>query len=126
MAHPQFPFNCHTTCENCRTARKRDQFAGAENRIGCAVDAGNAIWRASLGGENHSADFSFTSRQAHPVPSLPLGGAICEGGAKTFIHKGVNGRWRKVLTAADTDRYESTANVQLGAECARWLATGER
>jgi aryl sulfotransferase len=55
---------------------------------------------------------------------VPLGGALWDGGAQTFVHKGVNGRWRDVLTAEDCRRYEAMALRQLGPDCARWLATG--
>ncbi len=64
--------------------------------------------------------------KAHAANSEPAGGAFWEGGAETFIHKGINGRWRDVLTAADCQLYEQTALQQLGPECAHWLATGER
>lgn len=47
-----------------------------------------------------------------------------EGGAATFMNRGTNGRWRDQLTAADIARYEQMAIDELGAECARWLATG--
>ena len=56
--------------------------------------------------------------------TVPLGGAIFEGGAKTFINKGTNGRWRDVLTAQDCQRYEDMARRELGEECARWLKHG--
>jgi aryl sulfotransferase len=36
----------------------------------------------------------------------------------------VNGRWRDVLSADDIARYERTATVMLGRECAAWLANG--
>ena len=42
-----------------------------------------------------------------------------------FINKGVNGRWREVLTAEESAEYERRAVAELGADCARWLATGE-
>ena len=57
--------------------------------------------------------------------SAPLGGAIWERGADTFINKGANGRWRDVLTPADSLAYEQMAVEKLGADCARWLATGQ-
>ena len=60
------------------------------------------------------------------LKSAPLGGAFWDGGAETFINKGTNGRWRDVLTAEDIARYEVTAEGELGAECARWLASGTR
>jgi aryl sulfotransferase len=54
-----------------------------------------------------------------------MGGVMWVGGAKTFINKGTNGRWRDTLTAAQSAEYEARALAELGPECARWLATGE-
>jgi aryl sulfotransferase len=66
--------------------------------------------------------FDFMKRNAAKV--APLGGAFWEGGAETFISKGTNGRWRDVLTVADSARYERMAIEKLGPDCARWLAEG--
>ncbi len=68
---------------------------------------------------------SFDYMRAHAEPAVPLGGALWEGGAKTFIHKGTNGRWRDVLTEEDNANYESRALEELGPECAQWLESGE-
>jgi aryl sulfotransferase len=68
---------------------------------------------------------SFDYMKANAAKSVPLGGAFWEGGAETFIHKGVNGRWRDVLSAEDSAKYEQRATAELGEECAHWLATGE-
>ena len=68
---------------------------------------------------------SFDYMKKNPASSAPLGGAFWEGGAKTFIHKGVNGRWRDVLSTEESAEYEARAVEELGAECARWFATGE-
>jgi aryl sulfotransferase len=68
---------------------------------------------------------TFDYMKAHAENVAPLGGAIFEGGAQTFINKGVNGRWRDVLTAKDCTDYEQRALAELGPECAHWLATGE-
>ena len=43
----------------------------------------------------------------------------------TFINKGTNGRWRDVLSPAESLAYERMAEEKLGADCARWLKTGE-
>ena len=67
---------------------------------------------------------SFDYMKAHATASTPLGGAFWDGGAETFVHKGTNGRWRDLLTAADVAAYEARAEAELGPECARWLATG--
>ena len=68
---------------------------------------------------------SFDYMRNNAAPAVPLGGAFWEGGAKTFIHKGTNGRWRDILTEQDNANYESRAVEELGEECAAWLSTGE-
>jgi aryl sulfotransferase len=67
---------------------------------------------------------SFDYMKANATRSVPLGGAFWDGGAETFIHKGVNGRWRDVLGEEQISQYELKANEELGEECARWLETG--
>ena len=67
---------------------------------------------------------SFDWMKANAEKVTPLGGAIFEGGAEKFINKGVNGRWKDVLTAADVEAYERRALAELGPDCANWLATG--
>lgn len=68
---------------------------------------------------------SFGYMKAHADLVAPLGGRIFEHGAQAFIHQGTNGRWREVLSAQDSAAYEARALAELGAEAARWLATGE-
>ncbi|MFO1070247.1 MAG: sulfotransferase domain-containing protein [Geminicoccaceae bacterium] len=67
---------------------------------------------------------SFAWMKANAAQVAPLGGALWEGGATTFIHQGTNGRWGDVLTPDDIARYERTAVERLGPDCARWLAEG--
>ena len=67
----------------------------------------------------------FDYMKAHAGDVAPLGGAIFDGGAETFINKGVNGRWRDVLSPEESAAYEAMAVNQLGPDCARWLATGQ-
>ena len=62
--------------------------------------------------------------KTHAASVAPLGGAIFEGGAGVFINKGVNGRWRDVLTDDDVADYERMVRDELGDECAAWLANG--
>jgi aryl sulfotransferase len=69
---------------------------------------------------------SFDFMKKHAANVAPMGGGIFEGGPEVFIHKGVNGRWRDVLTAEDIADYERTAREQLGDECAAWLKNGSR
>ena len=68
---------------------------------------------------------SFDYMKAHATKSVPLGGAFWDGGAQTFIHKGTNGRWREVLSDAESAKYEQRAEMELDPDCARWLATGK-
>lgn len=69
---------------------------------------------------------SFDWMKANAVKSVPLGGAFWDGGAEVFINKGVNGRWKDVLTSEDTAEYEARAEAELGAACAEWLKSGAR
>ena len=66
----------------------------------------------------------FDWMKAHAANAAPLGGALWDGGAQTFIHKGVNGRWQETLTAEDCLRYETMAEAELGPVRALWLAGG--
>lgn len=69
---------------------------------------------------------SFAYMKANATASVPLGGAFWEGGAKTFIHKGINGRWRDALSKQTREAYESRAMRELGPEAAHWLANGSQ
>ena len=68
---------------------------------------------------------SFDYMKEHGSPAVPLGGAFWDGGSKTFIHKGTNGRWRDTLSDEDIRRYEERARQELGDACAHWVASGE-
>lgn len=64
---------------------------------------------------------SFDYMKANATKSVPLGGAFWDGGAQTFVHKGMNGRWTDTLTEKDNREYEERAATELGEDCARWL-----
>lgn len=68
---------------------------------------------------------SFNYMKENASASVPLGGIFWEGGAKTFIHKGKNGRWRDVLSDAESAKYDHIAEEKLGTDCAHWLRTGK-
>ncbi len=68
---------------------------------------------------------SFDYMKKNATKSVPLGGLFWDGGAQTFINKGKNGRWRELLRAEESKKYERMARAELGEECAHWLATGE-
>jgi aryl sulfotransferase len=63
--------------------------------------------------------------KAHGAKDFSLAEGVFKDGAKSFFNKGTNGRWRDVLTADDSARYEEMARKELGEECANWRATGK-
>ncbi len=67
---------------------------------------------------------SFDYMKAHAELAAPLGGGLWEGGARTFINKGTNGRWHDTLSPDEVEAYEARAVAELGPDCARWLAKG--
>ena len=98
---------------------KRDM-PGEMRRIGRFLDIplDEARWPAIL----EYCSFDWMKKNA--AKSVPLGGAFWDGGAEVFINKGINGRWRDTLTAAESAEYEARTVRELGPECARWLAHG--
>ncbi|WP_293680202.1 sulfotransferase domain-containing protein [uncultured Phenylobacterium sp.] len=68
---------------------------------------------------------TFDWMKANGEKIVPLGGAGWNGGADTFLHKGTNGRWKDVISAAESARFEELMRERLGRDCAHWLATGE-
>ncbi|MEE8454405.1 MAG: sulfotransferase domain-containing protein [Limibaculum sp.] len=101
--------------------RLKADMPGEIRRIAAFLDTpiDAAAWPAIL---EHC---SFDYMKANATASVPLGGAFWDGGAQTFIHKGVNGRWRNMLSPEQSAAYETRALAELGEDCARWLATGE-
>jgi Sulfotransferase domain. len=67
---------------------------------------------------------TFDWMKKNATKSVPLGGAFWDGGAETFINKGVNGRWTQVLTTQESTDYEARAVAELGSDCACWLKAG--
>lgn len=102
-------------------ALKRDM-PGEIRRIADFLDApiDEDRWEAII----EHCTFDYMKRNA--AASVPLGGAFWDGGAETFIDKGINGRWRDVLPHALSEAYEAKALAELGNDCAGWLATGAR
>jgi aryl sulfotransferase len=76
------------------------------------------LWPSIL---NHC---SFAWMKQNATKSVPLGGAFWDAGAEVFIHKGINGRWKEVLTAEEIAEYEARAVKELGPEGAHWFASG--
>jgi aryl sulfotransferase len=67
---------------------------------------------------------SFEYMRENADRMAPRGGIAWEGGGKTFINKGTNGRWKELLSRHEIEEYETLAHDRLGGDCARWLANG--
>ena len=50
---------------------------------------------------------------------------VFDGGGENFINKGVNGRWKDVLTDEEVALCDTVAAENLTPDCAHWLATGK-
>jgi aryl sulfotransferase len=68
---------------------------------------------------------SFEWMKLHATKSAPLAGAFWDAGAQVLFNQAKNGRWNEILSATERKEYGDLAVEKLGAECARWLATGE-
>ncbi|MGR3342567.1 MAG: sulfotransferase domain-containing protein [Paracoccaceae bacterium] len=67
--------------------------------------------------------FKSMKRDAEQVAGDPSG--MLAGGAKQFIYKGTNGRWKAVLTDDDLSAYDRTAARELSADCRVWLQAND-
>lgn len=67
---------------------------------------------------------SFDYMKQNAEASVPLGGAFWDGGAKTFIHRGTNNRWKDLLPVELSQEYENRAVLELGLDAASWLIEG--
>ncbi len=82
--------------------------------IACPVDTVQAI--ADL------VSFDSMKRDAEQIqPDMHL---RFKGGARTFINKGTNGRWRSVLNDAELDMYRAAAKRELADDCHAWIENG--
>ena len=68
---------------------------------------------------------TFDWMKAHAEQVTPMGGQIFDDGAKVFINKGTNQRWKDVLTDADIQEYQELTIRELGEECANWVFNGK-
>jgi aryl sulfotransferase len=70
--------------------------------------------------EHCSIDYMRRTAAQH-APILDM---IFKGGSATFFHKGTNGRWKDLLSAADLKKYDEVVRAHLTPDCARWVETG--
>ncbi len=99
---------------------KRDT-AGAIRRIARFLDIDLAPDRLA-----RVADLvAFDNMKKHGRDYVPSAGASWKGGVDTFLHKGANGRWRDVLSAAELTLYDEACARSLSEDCRLWLESGE-
>jgi aryl sulfotransferase len=68
----------------------------------------------------------FEAMQAAGDELMPQTRAMFAEGSKRFFNKGVNGRWRAVLTDDDLALYDAKVRERLSPGLAAWLAEGRR
>jgi aryl sulfotransferase len=67
---------------------------------------------------------SFAAMKKAPETYVPGAGALWKGGGDTFLNKGVNGRWREVLSEKELSLYDAACDRTLSDECRKWLEQG--
>lgn len=55
---------------------------------------------------------------------LPQFEGFFDAGSQRFINKGVNGRWKDVLTPADLARYDTVVRRKFSPSLAAWIEKG--
>ncbi|HZC17633.1 MAG TPA: sulfotransferase domain-containing protein, partial [Caulobacteraceae bacterium] len=66
----------------------------------------------------------FDAMREQGAQLMPGAEATWDGGAQRFLHKGVNGRWKDVLTAEDLAAYEAKVKFEFSPALAAWLECG--
>ena len=67
---------------------------------------------------------SFKFMREHGATLMPRAITSWDKGAERFLHEGVNGRWREVLTVDDLALYDSRVRRELSPNLAHWLERG--
>ena len=71
-----------------------------------------------------AAAAGFEAMRAQGEALMPGAKHAWVDGAKTFLHKGVNGRWRGAFAEADLAEYEAKVAAEFTPALAAWLAEG--
>lgn len=82
------------------------------------ITVAESLWPELVG----QASFETMKRDAAEL--LPRVDRMFAGGAKAFINKGTNGRWRDILSPDELRQSEAAIARELSTGCARWLAEG--
>ena len=71
--------------------------------------------------ENIVAAVAFDAMKQQGKNYAPGGGEPWKGGANTFMHKGVNGRWRDIFSTDELALYDDACARALSPDCRAWL-----
>ena len=82
------------------------------------IDVSPAIWPAII----EAAGFDQMRAQSELL--MPFAEQGFNGGAKQFIFKGTNGRWKDVVSAADLAAYDAKVKASFSPALARWIERG--
>ncbi len=74
--------------------------------------------------QNVEKKISINAMRAAAETYVPDGGSSWKGGAKTFINKGMNGRWKDILSDEELALYDVACEKELSPECRYWLENG--
>ena len=55
---------------------------------------------------------------------VPSGGAPWKGGSRSFLNKGVNGRWQGIFSEEELALYDAACERTLSEDCRAWLEKG--
>jgi len=67
---------------------------------------------------------SLEAMRADADNYVPYGGSSWNGGAKTFLYKGTNGRWRDIMSTSELELYDRACDRVLSSGCRDWLENG--
>ena len=74
--------------------------------------------------KNVQNSISFKAMRANADSYVPDGGISWKGGGKTFLNKGINGRWRDLLSEEELQLYEAATKKSVSFDCRYWLENG--
>jgi aryl sulfotransferase len=100
-----------------------DLTADLEGEMGRISDFLGIATPKSLLGELAEAA-RFETMKAQGAQILPHIGDMFDKGPERFLHKGVNGRWKDVLTADDLARYDALVKRKFTPAEAAWIEHG--
>ena len=82
------------------------------------IEIDEALWPGLV----EAAGFEAMKRDGDKL--LPMAGMLWDGGARRFLHKGTNGRWREAFAREDLDAYAAKVEREFPPELAAWLEHG--